>query len=184
MDDQDESATTGTRPKTKSGISLKLKRCDKGKEAKMSDTSTSIEEKKAEMKSRVLQICSIQEKAASIQEMRKVSNTLTNIQEKIKETRDIQKTIENARKTLAEMPANVERKDLTADGFPTVRNVNERTLDAAVDASAKGHMERASELAKQAIARLTPDRMLAYLHRMERQKARLEQRFPLIAIFK
>ena len=70
MDDQDESAPTGTRPKTKSGISLKLKRCDQGKEAKMSDN---IEEKKAEMKARVLQICSIQEKAASIQEMRKMS---------------------------------------------------------------------------------------------------------------
>ena len=181
MDDQDESATTGARPKTKSGISLKLKRCDQGKEAKTSDN---IEEKKAEMKARVLQICSIQEKAASIQEMRKVSNTLTNIQEKIKETRDIQETIEKARKTLAEMPANVERKDLTADGFPTVRNVNERTLDAAVDAKAKGHMDRASELAKQAIARLTPDRMLAYLHHMERQKARLEQRFSLIGILK
>merc|ERR1719471_2811175 len=147
MDDKDESATTGTRPKTKSGISLKLKRCDQGK-------------------------------AASIQEMRKVSNTLTNIQEKIKETRDIQETIENARKTLAEMPANVERKDLTADGFPTVRNVNERSLDAAVDATAKGHMDRASELARQAIARLTPDRMLAYLHHMERQKARFFEEGP------
>ena len=182
---EDESATTGTRPKTKSGIALKLKRCDQGKAAKMSDTSTSIEEKKAEMKSRVLQICSIQEKAASIQETAaKMTNTLTNIQEKIKETRNIQQTIENARKTLAEMPANVERKDLTADGFPTVRNVNERIMDAAVDASAKGHMERASELAAQAIARLTPDRMQAYLHRMERQKARLEQRLPLTGIFK
>ena len=143
----DESATTSTRPKTKSGIALKLKRCDKGKTAKMpkSNTATNIQEKKAEMKSRVLEICNIQE------------------------------TIENARKALAEMPANVERKDLTADGFPTVLNVNEGILDAAVDASTKGHMDRASELAAQAIARLTPDRMQAVLVRMEREKARLER---------
>jgi len=39
-------------------------------------------------------------------------------------------------------------------------------------------MERASELAKQAIAWLTPDRMLAYLHHMERQKARFLEEGP------
>ena len=104
------------RPQTKSGIALKLKRCEKGK-IKMPN----------------------------------------NIKER--------------RKALANLSANV-TKDVSGHN-PTV-SVDERILDAAIDASAMGQMERASELAARAISQLTPDRMQAIWRAREKEKARFD----------
>merc|ERR1712210_86671 len=109
---------------TKSGIALKLKRCEKGKMPKQDHSSVKT------------YVPNIKERCAS------------------------------ARKALANLSINV-TEDVSVDD-PTV--LDERILDAALDASAMGHMERASALAK-----LTPDRMRAVLKHKEEEKARFRE---------
>ena len=115
-----EEFTEEKRPTTKSGIALKLKRCEKGK----------------------VIMPNIKERCAS------------------------------ARKALANLSANVTKDVSAEDSAPPTLNVDERILDAALDATAKGQMERASELAARAISQLTPDRMQAIWRAKEQQKAR------------
>ena len=115
-----EEFTEEKRPTTKSGIALKLKRCEKGK----------------------VIMPNIKERCAS------------------------------ARKALANLSANVAKDVSAEDSAPPTLNVDERILDAALDATAKGQMERASELAARAISQLTPDRMQAIWRAKEQQKAR------------
>merc|ERR1712061_195672 len=83
--------------------------------------------------------------------------------------------IKERRKALANLSANV-TKDVSGHN-PTV-SVDERILDAAIDASAMGQMERASELAARAISQLTPDRMHAIWRAREKEKARFRDEGP------
>ena len=115
-----EEFTEEKRPQTKSGIALKLKRCEKGT---------------------------------------------------IKMPNNIKNRCASARKALANLSANV-TKDVA--GHNPIVNVDERILDAAIDASAMGQIERASELAACAISQLTPDRMQAIWRAREKEKARFD----------
>ena len=87
---------------------------------------------------------------------------------------NIKERCASARKALANLSINV-TEDVSVDD-PTV--LDERILDAALDASAMGHMERASALAACAFTKLTPDRMRAVLKHKEEEKARFDPRLP------
>lgn len=87
---------------------------------------------------------------------------------------NIKERCASARKALANLSINV-TEDVSVDD-PTV--LDERILDAALDASAMGHMERASALAACAFTKLTPDRMRAVLKHKEEEKARFREEGP------
>ena len=124
-----EQSAEEKRPQTKSGIALKLKRCEKGKMPKPDHSPEKSHEP------------NIKERCAS------------------------------ARKALANLSVNV-TEDVSDHYDPTI--LDERILDAALDASAMGHMDRASALAACAFTKLTPDRMRAVLRYKEEEKARFD----------
>lgn len=82
----------------------------------------------------------------------------------------------NTRKALANLSANMIKKEASAGDKSTQLSADERILDAAIDATVMGQIPpcKASELAALAISQLTPDRMQAFLVASEREKARFD----------